>query len=90
MVRVCRVEALLLRMLNPNNKRGWHAGLGRAELAKSPPRPKKRAFKRKRRSIAQSSYAYKLRRLFSLYLRLGLGLGEAFLQAEADLNEFAW
>jgi hypothetical protein len=69
---------LLLRMLNRSNK-GRKQPV-REESAKSVARSE----------IYRSSYAYKFRRLIRSYLRLGLGLGEAFLQAEADLNEFAY
>ena len=70
-------KLLLLRMLNRNNKGRQRPD--RAESAESVARSE----------IYRSSDAYKFRRLIRLYLCLGLGLGEAFLQAEADLNEFA-
>jgi hypothetical protein len=81
-------KLLLLRMLNQKNK--GRQRLGGEESAKSVARLKKIYFRHKRSEIYRSSYAYKFRILARLYLRLGLGLGEAFLQAEADLNEFAW
>ena len=80
-------KLLLLRMLNQKNKGGQR--LGGAESAKSVTGLKRICFRRKRSEIYRSSYAYKFRILIRLYVRLGLGLGEALLQAEADLNEFA-
>lgn len=86
-------EAKLLfgGMLNLNNNRMRRAKAGSAELAKPVARSRRFSFKRKWRSrIDQSSRAYKFGKLIRLYLRLGLGLGESLLQAEADLKEFAW
>ena len=88
-------KLLLLRMLNRKNK-----GIGpervtrprsTRQISELPLSNSKSGFKRRMRwVIDRSSYSHQLAKLIRLYLRLGLGLGEALLEAEADLKGLAW